>query len=189
MNDIFPFINMIGILIFQRMGELLIARKNEKWMKLQGAIEFGEKQYRSIVLIHVLFFISLIIEKIMFNKELSPFWPVILMIIIIVQFLRIWVIFTLGKYWNTKIIVQPYAKVIQNGPYKYMKHPNYLVVITEIMMIPILFQCIWTSLIFTIINLYLLSIRIQEEEKALNSLTEYKKAFQDCNRFIPKIVK
>jgi methyltransferase len=188
MNDFLPFIIFFGIIIFQRIVELFVAKSNEKWMKQQGAIEFGVKHYRYMVMLHLLFFVSLIIEKVLWNRGLSSMWPLFLFVFILAQLIRIWALFSLGKYWNTKIIVLANAKVIKKGPYRFIKHPNYFVVAIELVVIPLLFKLYFTAILFTILNIIMLMIRIPEEEKALRELTEYAGTFQKCNRFLPKLL-
>lgn len=189
MDGIFLFQIIIGIVVLQRMVELRIAKSNEKWMKRQGAIEFGVKHYRYMVLMHMLFFICLIIEKVYWNRGLSYLWTIFLSVFLVAQIIRIWAISSLGRYWNTKIIVLRNAKVIRKGPYRYIKHPNYFVVATELVVVPLLFNCYITACLFTILNSLILMIRIPEEEKALKELTKYEGCFHDCNRFFPKVVK
>lgn len=172
----------------QRLFELFIARYNEKWMKKQGAIEFGKNQYRYIVLIHFLFFVSFLSEKIIFNRGLSSFWPVLFILFLITQVIRIWALASLGRFWNTKIIVLPNANIIKKGPYRFIKHPNYLIVSLEIFLIPLFFKAYITSILFTLLNIWVLTIRIAEEENALKTLTEYEGIFQSCNRFLPKLL-
>ncbi|MFF2450010.1 isoprenylcysteine carboxyl methyltransferase family protein [Neobacillus sp. NPDC058068] len=189
MNNLVPFVILIVFISFQRVVELFIARNNEKWMKRQGAIEFGNKHYKYMVFMHLLFFVALSTEKILLNRGLSPVWPIFLTVFILAQFLRGWAISSLGKYWNTKILVLKHAQVVRKGPYRFLKHPNYFVVTTELLIVPLLFNAFYTALLFTILNFMILSIRIPEEEKALRMLTEYDEVFHDCHRFIPKIVK
>ncbi|WP_026563866.1 isoprenylcysteine carboxyl methyltransferase family protein [Bacillus sp. UNC41MFS5] len=189
MDGFLVFEIISGFIVLQRMVELRIAKRNEKWMKNQGAIEFGKKHYRFMVLMHVLFFFCLIAEKVFGNRELSYFWPILLSVFLVTQIMRIWVIISLGRYWNTKIIVLRDANVIKKGPYLYIRHPNYFVVAIELVVVPLLFNCYITACLFTILNGIILMIRIPEEEKALKELTEYEGIFQDCNRFLPKVVK
>ncbi|MBV7508009.1 hypothetical protein KW850_22595 [Bacillus sp. sid0103] len=186
-NFVFPII--IGFIVLQRMVELGIAKSNEKWMKRQGAIEFGVSHYRYMVLIHVLFFICLITEKVNWDHGLSHLWPILLSVFLMAQIIRIWVITSLGRYWNTKIIVLKNAKIIQKGPYRFIKHPNYFVVTIELVVVPLLYDLYFTAGVFTILNAIILMIRIPEEEKALKELTEYEGTFQEYNRFLPKVVK
>ncbi|WP_144547364.1 isoprenylcysteine carboxyl methyltransferase family protein [Bacillus sp. X1(2014)] len=189
MDGFLVFEIIIGFIVLQRVVELGIAKQNEKWMKNQGAIEFGKNHYRFMVFMHVLFFICLIAEEVYGNRELSYFWLILLSVFFGAQIIRIWVITSLGRYWNTKILVLRDAKVIKKGPYLYIKHPNYFVVAIELAVVPLLFNCYITACLFTILNGIILMIRIPEEEKALKELTEYEWRFQDCNRFLPKVVK
>ena len=185
MKDLFPFLIFFTVIILQRLVELMIATSNEKWMKQQGAIEFGVMHYRYIVLIHLLFLSAFFFEKVSLNRGLSHLWILLLFTFLVTQAIRIWVIFSLGKYWNTKIIVLPNASVVRRGPYRYIKHPNYFVVAIELIVIPLLFEAYYTAGIFTVLNGILLTIRIPEEERALKKLTEYEGTFQNCNRFLP----
>lgn len=189
MDDFLPFILIYCFIILQRIFELFVAKSNEKWMMQQGAMEFGSSHYRYIVLMHSLFFVSLLLEKLFFNRGLTVVWPIVLFVFVLVQLLRIWVITSLGRYWNTKIIVLPGAPPVRKGPYRYIRHPNYFVVSIELLVVPILFSAYLTASLFTILNVILLTIRIREEELALKSVTEYEEAFQKSNRFFPRFVK
>lgn len=183
-----PFLVFIWVLVFQRLLELVIARRNEKWMKEQGAVEFGTNHYPFIVLMHCLFFLVLLFEKIAFSRELSPIWPIWAALFVAAQLIRIWAISSLGRFWNTKIIVLPNVMVVRKGPYRFIKHPNYLVVSVELLVVPLLFGTYITACLFTLLNVVLLSIRIPAEEKALRELTEYEGSFQYCNRFLPRML-
>ncbi|MDP4161912.1 MAG: isoprenylcysteine carboxylmethyltransferase family protein [Bacillota bacterium] len=173
----------------QRICELIIAKQNEKWMKKQGAVEFGQAHYRAMVLIHFLFFLSFLSEVIFLKKVISPFWVVLLILFLITQVVRIWALFSLGKYWNTKILVLPETKVVKRGPYRFLKHPNYAIVTIELMIIPLLFQAYLTAIFFSILNMVILSVRIPAEEKALKELTNYDGEFENYKRFVPKMLK
>ncbi|WP_419393752.1 isoprenylcysteine carboxyl methyltransferase family protein [Cytobacillus praedii] len=171
------FYIFISLIIGQRVLELLIAKRNEHFLKQKGAIEFGQSHYPFIVAVHSLFFVSLILEVTLFHKHLTPNWSIFLVLFFIAQFGRIWALTSLGTFWNTKIIVLPEGNIVKKGPYKFVKHPNYIIVAVELIVIPLLFQAFMTAIIFTILNAIILSIRIPAEERALKSLTEYKEAF------------
>lgn len=97
---------------------------------------------------------------------------------LIAQSGRIWVIRSLGKHWNTKIIVVPDADVVIKGPYKFFKHPNYIIVATEILVISLLFNAYYTAIIFSLLNVWMMMVRIPLEEKALKEHTEYSTVFK-----------
>ncbi len=188
MDNFFLFFLFFTFVTFQRGVELFVARKNEKWMKDQGALEFGSNHYQYMVAMHALFFVFFLIEKITLNRDVSQIWPLLLSIFVLTQIMRFWVISSLGKYWNTKIIVLPNVNVVRQGPYRFIKHPNYVVVTIELIVVPLLFGAYFTAILFTILNLLILSVRIPAEEKALKELTEYEGSFRSCNRFFPKLL-
>jgi len=160
------FILFISFLIILRIGELILSKRNEKWLLENGAIEYGQKHYPLIVLLHVLFIISLIIEYSM--KRTVSYSSFLLVLYFILLAFKTWVILLLGKFWNTKIYRIPNYPLIKKGLYRYFKHPNYMIVIIEIAVIPLIFNLYFTAVIFTIFNAILLSVRIKEENKALN---------------------
>lgn len=179
------FYILIGLVVVQRIMELLLAKKNEKWMLQDGAYEVGANHYKLIVLMHIFFFISLIVEVHFYKREFVSWGYMFLVLFIIAQIMRVWALYSLGRFWNTKIIVLPGAPVIQKGPYKYMRHPNYVVVAMELLALPLLFQAYITAIIFTLLNIALMSIRIPLEEKALREATNYEEEFNHKSRFYP----
>lgn len=172
------FISFVCFIILQRVIELWIAKRNERELKQNGAIEFGIEHYPWMVLLHTGFFTVLIIEVVTLNRELSTLWMLWVTLFALAQIGRMWVIQTLGKHWNTKIIVLPNSEVVVRGPYKYVKHPNYVIVATEIIVISLLFNAIITGVIFSLLNAWMMSIRIPIEEQALKENTGYVSAFQ-----------
>jgi len=154
-------------IIFQRLAEVFIAKKNEKKLKKRGAIEFGKEHYKYFIILHSTFFISIIIENTFLQVNEYGFLSSLFIMFIILQLARVWVISTLGERWNTKIIVLPSEKLVKKGLYKYIKHPNYLIVTMELIIIPLLFHAYITAVIFSICNFMLLKVRIKEENKAL----------------------
>lgn len=169
---------IISFVILQRIVELFFAKRNERWMKARGAKEYGQDHYKAMVLIHTLFFLSLITEVLLLKKTVSSLWPTFIFLFIAAQMARIWVITSLGKYWNTKIIVLPGIEVVAKGPFKYVKHPNYLIVTIELLVIPLLFGAYVTAIVFFILNQIILRVRIPVEEKALRENTNYGNHFR-----------
>ncbi|MBU9721236.1 MULTISPECIES: isoprenylcysteine carboxyl methyltransferase family protein [Bacillaceae] len=168
----FIFWVVIVLIIVQRGFELWIAKRNERWMKGRGAVEFGQDHYKWIVLMHGGFFLFLIGEVVITGGELIPRWPVIISLFLTAQVGRIWALTSLGRYWNTKIIVLPGEKLVRKGPYQWVNHPNYWIVAIELLTLPILFQAWITAVVFTVLNgSILLLVRIPKEEEALKWLT------------------
>ncbi|PEL11727.1 hypothetical protein CN601_09985 [Bacillus sp. AFS017336] len=154
-------------IIIQRVVELGIAKNNEKKLKQRGAIEFGQAHYKYFIILHSMFFLSILIENYFVQYVEIEFFTFLLILFIILQLARVWVISTLGERWNTKIIILPNEKLVKDGLYKYIKHPNYIIVTVELLVIPIMFHAYITTVIFSICNLMLLKVRIREENKAL----------------------
>ncbi|MFB7140840.1 isoprenylcysteine carboxyl methyltransferase family protein [Gottfriedia sp. NPDC056225] len=154
-------------IIIQRVVELGIAKNNEKKLKQRGAIEFGQAHYKYFIILHSMFFLSIFIENYFIPYVEMEFFTFLLILFIILQLARVWVISTLGERWNTKIIILPNEKLVKDGLYKYIKHPNYIIVTIELLVIPIMFHAYITTVVFSISNLMLLKVRIREENKAL----------------------
>jgi len=159
------FILFMCFLVSQRLFELFIAKRNAKWLISQGAVEYGREHYPFIVAMHTLFIISLIAEYIWRGNGEVNYYLLILFFILIG--IKVIVISTLGYYWNTRIYKVPGSKPVVTGIYKYVKHPNYIIVICEIAIIPLTFQLYYTAAIFTILNAAMLTVRISKENEVL----------------------
>jgi methyltransferase len=157
-------------LILQRIAELVLAKRNERRLKAEGAVEFDKKGYRVIVSMHVAFFLSLISERVLLGRGLNPYWLPLALLLISAEFLRYWAIYSLGVFWNTKVLVSPNHKIVTKGPYRYLRHPNYIAVAVEIAVIPLIFSCYITAVAFGFLNLILLRRRIGIEERVLRSI-------------------
>ncbi len=161
----------IAFVILQRLAELIIAKRNEKRMLAKGAVEFDRDGYKFIVLMHTLFFLSLLSEKIYFNRGINDYWIILIILFFLAQALRYWAIISLGEFWNTRIIVLKGSELIKKGPYRFLSHPNYMAVITEIAVIPLIFSCYITAIVFSVLNLFAITRRIKIEDAALKKLT------------------
>lgn len=159
------FAAFILFLALLRLGELLLARRNERWLLSHGAVEYGREHYPYIVSLHVLFFLSLIVEY-LFDPAESFSVPLLVLYLLVLAF-KAWAVFSLGKYWNTKIYRVPGSRLVRKGPYRFMKHPNYVAVAAEIALIPLIFHLYVTAVVFTLLNAAMLTVRIREENRAL----------------------
>ena len=163
-------------IIIQRLLELRIARRNLEFALSNGAKEYASDHYKWIVLLHVSWIVFMFLEGILRGSSLSNLWWLWLGIFVLAQFGRYWAISSLGKYWNTRIIIFPGGDRVAKGPYKYFKHPNYIIVALELFVAPMIFGCWVTAVISSLVNAgLLLGVRIPAEERALE---EYKKTVQ-----------
>jgi methyltransferase len=159
------FTLFISFLILQRLSELYVSSKNEKWLLQNGAVEYGKEHYPYIVLLHTLFIISVIAEYIWRGDGAVNYFFIVLFFVLIV--IKVIVISTLGHYWNTKIYKVPGTRPVSTGIYKYIKHPNYIIVICEIAIIPLAFNLYYTAAVFTLLNAIMLTVRIKKENEVL----------------------
>lgn len=168
-------------LIAERLFELQISASHKRAALDRGGREFFPDSYRTMVGFHVLFFVALIVESYPWQVPLDTLTWFGLAMAILLQAVRYWCIVSLGKNWNTRIVLIPDAKVIIRGPYRFMRHPNYLVVTLEFIVIPLLARAPFTLLIFSLVNLLVLRQRISLEEQALREHTDYNKHFPKKN--------
>ena len=161
----------VALVATQRLLELLLSRRNERRVRARGAVERGRGHYPLIVALHALWIASTLVEGILRGPEVPALWPVPLALFLLAQALRYWAVFSLGESWNTRILVVPDAKLVRRGPYKYLDHPNYVVVVMEILAFPLIFGAWVTALVFTGLNAALLYVRIREENRALDELS------------------
>jgi len=159
------FYYFIFFIIFLRLIELFVAKRNEKWLRNEGAIEYGNEHYKYFIFLHIGFFISLITEYNLSENTEIRYWAIVMFFI--VQIFRVSIFISLGKYWNTKILVIKGRELVHTGLYRYFKHPNYGIVILEFLLIPFAFRLYMTLILFSVLNLFLLKVRLREEEKAL----------------------
>lgn len=161
------FTEFIIFLVSLRLGELAVSKRNERWLLQHGGIEFGKKHYPVIVALHTAFICSLVIEYAVQRPE--SYVPSLLLLYGALVISKSWVILTLGHFWTTRIYRIPRSQLVATGPYKYMKHPNYLIVVLEIAIIPLAFHLYLTALLFSVLNAFMLRVRIREENLALLS--------------------
>jgi methyltransferase len=160
----------VSLVALQRLLELWLSRRNGRILRARGAVERGQAHYPLIVAMHVLWLLSTFAEGALRGPDFPGYWPLPLALFLLVQPLRYWAIFSLGENWNTQILVVPGAQLVRRGPYRYFKHPNYFVVIVEILTFPLIFGAWITALVFSVLNAILLSVRIREENQALAEL-------------------
>lgn len=166
------FLLFFGI-IGQRILEICIAKQNEKWITERGGYEVGKEHYKWIVTIHALLFSGIALEWVFWDIQPPRFWRYFFLLFLILQVVRAWCLRSLGRFWNTRIFILP-GQVVRSGIYKYIRHPNYIVVILETFLIPFLFGAYLTAFVLPIVNaLFLVNVRIPMEEEALRKETSY----------------
>lgn len=164
-------LSLAGLIALQRILEMAVAQRNRQWLLALGAVEYGARHYPLFFLLHGFWFLGWIVEALGSEPELSALWPAWLVLFLAAQVLRYWCIRSLGRCWNTRILVVPGATKVCQGPYRYLPHPNYVAVAVELLAVPMVFNCWVTASIATSANaILLLGIRIPQEEAALRLL-------------------
>jgi methyltransferase len=156
---------IFALVVVQRVVEVVCAERNTRALRAKGAVEVGRAHYPLIVLLHVAWLTAIVLWL---PANTMIFWPA-LALFILLQFGRAWVIVALGPYWTTRIITLPEAPLVRHGPYRFVRHPNYLVVTGEIAMLPLAFGELYVAIVFTILNVAMLVVRIREEDATLET--------------------
>lgn len=154
---------VVLLVALQRLLELAYAERNTQRLKAAGAVEIGRGHYPFFILLHGSWLIALLVTV---PGDAPVSWP-LLALFVLLQLTRVWVVGTLGRYWTTRIITLPGAPLVTKGPYRFVRHPNYLVVIGEIAVLPLAFGAWQLALIYSLLNLALLAWRIRAENAAL----------------------
>jgi len=156
---------VLALVALQRLGELPLSIRNTKSLLAQGAVETGAGHYPLIIGLHILWLVSILV----FLPHPTPvYWP-FLAGFAMLQLLRFWVVRSLGIFWTTRIISLPGTPLVTSGPYRYLRHPNYLAVAGEILLLPLAFGEWAVAIIFSIANGAMLAWRIRAEDNALSA--------------------
>ncbi|MEV6963432.1 isoprenylcysteine carboxylmethyltransferase family protein [Streptomyces sp. NPDC051207] len=152
----------------ERVAELVVARRNAAWTLARAGVEYGRGHYPVMVVLHTALLACCLLEPVLAHRTFLPAlgWPM-LALAVLAQVLRWWCITTLGPYWNTRVIVVPGARLIGAGPYRFLRHPNYVAVVVEIAALPLVHSAWLTAAAFTIANAALLTVRVRCESTAL----------------------
>lgn len=168
---------VILLLLAERIFEMRLAAKNRRILFERGGQEFYPESYRTIFWMHLLFMISLAIESYPWFIAFDKLTVACLAAVLLLQLVRYWCVSSLKEYWNTRIILVPGDKVVRRGPYRFIRHPNYMVVTLEFLILPLLARAPLTLVMFSIANLFILRQRITLEEQVLREYTDYNQHF------------
>ncbi|MCC1480878.1 isoprenylcysteine carboxyl methyltransferase family protein [Roseibaca sp. Y0-43] len=159
-----PALWFLLFIIVQRLSELVIAKRNTARLLAQGAVEHGAGHYPVMVAMHSAWIIALVVFG--WNNPVS--WPW-LAVFALLQVFRVWILATLGPRWTTRIIVLP-EPLVARGPFRFMRHPNYTLVVAEIIVAPMVLGLVWVAVVWTVLNAAMLYVRIRAENRALAPL-------------------
>ncbi|PPS90596.1 isoprenylcysteine carboxyl methyltransferase family protein [Streptomyces sp. MH60] len=152
----------------ERVAELVVARRNAAWTLARSGVEHGRGHYPVMVALHTGLLLCCLLEPLLADRPFVPAlgWPM-LALALLAQALRWWCIATLGPFWNTRVIVVPGARLVGAGPYRFLRHPNYVAVVVEVAALPLVHSAWLTAAVFSLANALLLTVRLRCENTAL----------------------
>ena len=159
---------LLGFVTAERVAELILARRNTRRLMKRGASEVAPAHYPLIVTLHAAWLGGLWLFA--WDRNIRIGW---LLLFASVQVLRFWVLATLGERWTTRIVILPGVPLVRTGPYRFLNHPNYAVVVAEIAILPLVFGLAWYALVFSVLNFLVLSVRIAAENAALQGASDH----------------
>ncbi|MFC9926667.1 isoprenylcysteine carboxyl methyltransferase family protein [Streptomyces sp. NPDC127190] len=159
---------LLAVIAGERLLELVVAHRHARWATARGGTEYGRGHYPVMVVLHVGLLLGTLAEAVLGHHAFVPAlgWPA-LSAVIVANLGRWWCIRSLGPQWNTRVIIVPNLALVSRGPYRWMRHPNYVFVIMEGLALPLVYGAWLTALLFTAANAALLTVRLRVENEAL----------------------
>ncbi len=166
-----PYLALIGMFGLERVAELIVSTRNLAWSRQRGGREVGAGHYPAMVVLHTGLLVGCVVEVLTLHRPFIPAlgWSM-LAVVVASQGLRWWCIATLGAQWNTRIVIVPGLARVTGGPYRWLRHPNYVAVVVEGIALPLVHSAWLTAAVFTVLNAFLLRVRIGRENTALADL-------------------
>jgi methyltransferase len=185
MKSLSAYLVLVAAIALERLFELYLARRNARRAFARGAFEVGRGHYRVMTVFHTLFLCACAAEAILLRRPFpGPIAYLAIGGVIAAQILRYSAVAALGRRWNTRIIVTPDTLPVVRGPYRFVRHPNYVAVAIEMAALPMVRGCWLTAVAFSLGNAALMAVRITAEEQALGAV--YQQIFSTRPRFLPK---
>lgn len=173
MTSVVLFSLLVAAVGLERVAELVVSRRNAAWSMAQGGVESGRRHYRVMVVLHTGLLVGALVEVWIRNPPLQPLLAASMFVLVLAsQGLRWWCIGTLGPRWNTRVIVVPGLPLVRSGPYRWLRHPNYVAVVVEGLALPLVHSAWITAAVFTVLNAVLLAVRIRVEDTALDAVEQ-----------------
>lgn len=188
--SVWLYLAFLALLGLERLFELALSRRHAAWAFSVGGIEHGQRHFKLMKVLHLAFFVGCVSETLLLRRPFTPAlgYPM-LALALATQALRYWAIASLGRHWNVRVIVVPGAPAINAGPFRYLRHPNYLAVVLEGIAVPLIHGAWLTALAFTLLDAALLVVRIRCEESALSMHCDYQRRLAGRARFVPVAVR
>jgi methyltransferase len=171
MASLTAFTVLVALVGVERLAELVVSKRNASWSLARGGVETGFGHYPFMVVLHTGLLVGALVEAWVVRPSVpSALAWVFVVLVLLSQGLRWWCITTLGSRWNTRVIIVPGLAPVTGGPYRWLRHPNYVAVVVEGVALPLVHLSWVTALAFTVLNAFLLRVRIRVEDEALSTL-------------------
>jgi methyltransferase len=162
------YVGLVLAVGVERLAELVVSRRHLAWALSRGGVEAGRRHYPAMVVLHVALLAGCLVEVLAADRPfVPPLGWAMLAVVLASQALRWWCIATLGQQWNTRVVVVPGLPLVRRGPYRALRHPNYVAVVAEGVALPLVHTAWVTAVVFTILNAAILTVRIRTEDRAL----------------------
>jgi methyltransferase len=165
------FTILVALVAVERVVELVVSKRNLRWSRAHGGVEYGHSHYPYMVVLHVGLLVGCLVEVWVWQRPLIPALSLLMLVLVLAsQALRWWCIATLGHRWNTLVVIVPGMPRVTGGPYRWLRHPNYVAVVVEGIALPMVGFAWVTAIVFTVLNAWLLTVRLRVENAALATL-------------------
>lgn len=173
MTGLVAFTVLVALVGLERVAELVVSTRNARWSMERGGVEHGLGHFPFMVVLHTALLVGALAEAWVRQAQVPSVlaWSM-LALVVASQALRWWCIATLGRRWNTRVIVVPGMPPVRSGPYRFLRHPNYVAVVVEGVALPLVHAAWITAVVFTVLNAALLAVRIRVEDAALATLPD-----------------
>jgi methyltransferase len=183
-HNVYPA--FVLFILVESLVEAAISRKNSAALIARGAVDIAPYIFPLMVLLYILQFAGSVFEYYKAAKEVSLTWLVVFgAIVLAAKGLKFWAVSALGPFWTMKVLIVPGSQTVTSGPYRWIRHPNYIAVVTEIIALPLMGKAYLTAICVIVVFSCLLVLRIRAEEQALMQYTDYSKTMAAKRRFIP----
>lgn len=182
------YLILTGLIVLERLVELVLTERNSRRLRARGGYEAGQAHFPAMALLHTGLLVAAPLEVWWLGRPLIPALAIpMLLVLVFTMMLRYWAILTLGDRWTAKVFVVPGESPVAGGPYRFLRHPNYLAVILEVAAFPLVHSAWITALVVSVGNALVLRTRIRVEEEALASSSDYQKRLGDLPRLVPQV--
>jgi len=184
----FPFVYaaLVSAVALERVAELVLSTRNRRRALARGGVERGRGHYPAMVALHTGFLVACVLETWWLRRPLLPGLAASMLVLLgLSMALRYWAIAALGERWNTRVVLVPGETAVASGPYRFVRHPNYVAVVLEMVALPLVHTAVLTALVGSALNAWLLAVRIRVEERALREHAGYDQALAGRGRFLP----